>query len=155
MPQKKVYLTQEGISKLEAELNLLRNERRQDVADRIQRAKELGGTVNNAEYDDAKNEQSFVEGRILTLEHLINNAVIISDKGHSGVVELGSKVTVINQAGEMEHYLIVGSAEASPSEGKISNESPIGHAIIGKKVGDKVEVEIPAGKIKLTLVEVS
>lgn len=155
MPQKEVFLTRQGLAKLEAELNLLRNVRRQQVADRIQRAKELGGTVNNAEYDDAKNEQAFLEGRVLTLEHLINKAVIISDKGHAGVVELGSKVTVINQAGEMERYLIVGSAEASPSEGKISNESPVGHAMLSKKVGDEVEVETPAGKVKLTLVEVS
>lgn len=144
------YLTTEGLTNLTAELEELRTARRQAVAERIQKAKEIGGTVDNAEYDDAKNEQSFIEGRLLTLENLINNAVIISDKsGPSDVVMIGSKVTVIDQKGKKQEYAIIGSAEADPAQGKISNVSPIGKALLGKRVGDVTEVSVPAGKIKL------
>ena len=144
------YLTTEGLTNLTAELEELRTVRRQAVAERIQKAKEIGGTVDNAEYDDAKNEQSFIEGRLLTLENLIANAVIISDKSEpSEVVLIGSKVTVINQTGKKQEYMIIGSAEADPAQGKISNVSPIGKALLGKRVGDVTEVSVPAGKIKL------
>ena len=155
MAQKEVFLTPEGLEKLQAELEHLRSVRRQEVAEQIHRAKELGGTVDNAEYDDAKNEQAFVEGRILTLEKMIKNASIIQEeKTPSKWVKLGSKVKVRNQEGEEELYTIVGSAEADPSDGKISNESPVGSALLGKKVGEVAEAEIPAGKIKFKVVSI-
>lgn len=155
MPQKEVYLTPEGLEKLKAELDHLHTVRRPQVAEQIHRAKELGGTVDNAEYDDAKNEQAFVEGRILTLEKMIQNAVIIQeDKSTSGKVQLGSKVTVRNQDGEIDVYTVVGSAETDPSEAKISNESPVGSALLGKRAGSKVKVETPAGVIKLEVVKI-
>ena len=155
MAQKEVFLTPEGLEKLKAELEHLESVRRPEVAEQIHRAKELGGTVDNAEYDDAKNEQAFVEGRILTLESMIKNAIIITDdKSHSGLVQLGSKVVVLNQDGEEENYTIVGSAEASPKDGKISNESPVGKALLGKRVGDKVEAQVPSGTLKLKLIAV-
>ncbi len=153
MVQKPAFLSREGLSKLEAELEHLRTVRRAEVAERIQKAKELGSAQNNAEYDDAKNEQAFVEGRILTLENMIKNAVIISSKSSSNVVQVGSKVTVIDEDGTRSEYVIVGSAEASPREGKISNESPIGKALLGKRQGNKVEVNIPAGTLRLTILE--
>jgi transcription elongation factor GreA len=155
MAQKETFLTPEGLEKLKAELEHLQSVRRPQVAEQIHRAKELGGTVDNAEYDDAKNEQAFVEGRILTLENMIKNATLIQEqKSPSKWVKLGSKVTVLNQDGEEEHYTIVGSAEASPGEGKISNESPVGSALLGKKVGDKVEAQVPAGTLKLKVVAI-
>lgn len=153
MAQKEVFLTPEGLEKLKAELEHLRSVRRQEVADQIHRAKELGGTVDNAEYDDAKNEQAFVEGRILTLEKMLKNASIIQEeKAPSSSVRLGSRVTVRSKGGEKEHYTIVGSAEANPSEGKISNESPVGKALMGKRVGDEVEVRAPAGARKMKII---
>lgn len=155
MPQKEVFLTPEGLEKLTAELEHLRSVRRQEVADQIHRAKELGGTVDNAEYDDAKNEQAFVEGRVLTLERMIKNATIIQEeKRPSKTVKLGSKVKVRTQDGEEEHYTIVGSAEASPGEGKISNESPVGSALMGKRMGAEVEAKVPSGTLKLKLIAI-
>src|SRR4030065_666571 len=126
MAQKEVFLTPEGLEKLKAELEYLHSVRRQQVADQIHRAKELGGTVDNAEYDDAKNEQAFVEGRILTLEKMIRNAVLIrDDHTPSDTDRIGSTVTVRTAEGEEEQYTIVGSAEADPRAGRISNESPV------------------------------
>ena len=150
MVSKPVPLTREGLVKLERELDYLRTVRRQEVADRIHQAKELASTQNNAEYDDAKNEQAFVEGRILTLEKMIQNAVIIEEH-HSSRVELGSKVSVATADGKEEHYTIVGSAEASPKNGRISNESPVGRALLGKSVGEEVQVQVPAGVLRLTI----
>ena len=155
MAQKEVFLTAEGLEKLKAELEYLRTVRRQEVAEQIRLAKELGSMVNNAEYDDAKNQQAFVEGRILTLERMIKNARIIAAEDlPSDQVKLGSKVTVCNQDGEEEHYIIVGSAEANPSQGKISNESPVGQALLGKRVGESIQVQVPAGEIKLIVTEI-
>jgi transcription elongation factor GreA len=149
------YLTAGGLSNLKAELEELRTTRRQMVAERIQEAKEIGGTVDNAEYDEAKNEQAFIEGRILTLDNLISNAVIISDRqGPSDIVNVGSRVTVVNQKDQSYQYTIVGSTEADPAQGKISNVSPIGKALLGKRVGDLAEVNAPAGKIRLEVVEI-
>ncbi len=149
------FLTPEGMTNLKAELEELRTTRRQVVAERIQKAKEIGGTVDNAEYDEAKNEQAFIEGRIMTLESLINNAVLISqEKGPKDIVRVGSKVTVLNEKGQKEHFTIIGSAEADPSQGKISNVSPIGKALIGKRVGDITEISVPAGKKKLEVVKI-
>ena len=152
MPQKGSYLTKEGLAKLEAELEHLRSVKRVGVADRIQKAKELGGTVDNAEYDDSKNEQAFVEGRILTLERIIDNAILIGDEAtHSDKVNLGAHVTVLNQSKAEEEYTIVGSAEADPGQGRISNESPVGKALLNKKVGEEVNVDTPAGTVTFTI----
>ena len=154
MPQP-TYLTADGLTNLKSESEELRTHRRQTIAERIQKAKEIGGTVDNSDYEEAKNEQAFIEGRILTLDNLINSAVIISEQTEpSDVVLIGSKVTVINQKGKRDQYAIIGSAEADPARGKISNESPIGKALLGKRVGDVAEVRVPAGKIKLEVVEI-
>ena len=153
MAEKGNFLTPEGLAKLEEELEYLRTVRRQEVADRIQKAKELRSTVSSPEYEDAKNEQGFVEGRILELERIIKNAVIIRPEA-ADLVQLGSKVTVRHQDGSEEHYTIVGSAEVDPSQGKISNQSPVGKALLGKRVGDEVEVKVPAGVLRLTITEI-
>ena len=154
MPQPN-YVTVEGLVNLKTELEELRTSRRLIVAERIQKAKEIGGTVDNAEYDEAKNEQAFIEGRILTLDNLINNAVVISEKpGPSDMVRIGSKVTVVNEKGRKGKYIIIGSTEADPAQGRISNVSPIGKALLGKRVGDVTEVRVPAGKIKLEVVAI-
>ncbi len=153
--QGEILLTPEGLEKLKVELDHLLTTRRHEVAEKILRARELGGTDNNAEYDDAKNDQAFVEGRILALENMINHASIIeSEEAPTGRVGMGSQVTVSAPNGGKEYYTVVGSVEADPTEGKISNESPVGSALLGKKVGDKVEVEAPAGVIKLVIVEI-
>jgi len=155
MGQKKIHLTKPGLDKLEADLKQLTTVQRPAVADKIKRAREVGGTENNAEYDDAKNEQAFIEGKILMLENNINNAVIIEAPVIPGKVELGDKVLIQNQDGKIEQFTIVGSTEANPVDGKISNESPVGRALLGKKTGDKVEVKTPAGLLRLVIVEVS
>lgn len=146
------YLTSEGLAKLQAELEELKTVRRREVASRIQRAKEIGGTVDNAEYDEAKNEQAFIEGRILTLENIINKAVLIPEGNRrSDVVQVGSRVTVANEQGEEMEYIIVGSTEADPSQNKISNVSPIGKALLGKRAGGIAEARVPAGRIRLKI----
>lgn len=154
MPGKPVPLTKEGLDKIKKELDYLVNVRRAEVAQRIHEAKELVGAQNTPEYDDARNEQAFVEGRILTLENIIQNAVIIEQAHDHHRVSLGSTVTVINHKGEREHYTIVGSAEADPKAGRISNESPVGLALLGKSVGDEVEVRAPAGTLRWTIVRI-
>ena len=155
MSQKKILITQEGLAKLQSELEHLLSVRRQDVAGKIKRAREKGGTENNAEYEDAKNDQAFVEGRILMLENIVKNATVIEAPALLGVVEVGDKVLIQNQDGKIEQFTIVGSAEASPVEGKISNESPVGKALLGKKIGDEVEVATPAGIIRLLIMDVT
>ena len=155
MNQKKILITKEGLDKLQSELDHLLSVRRQDVASKIKRAREMGGTENNAEYEDAKNDQAFVEGRILMLENVVKNATVIESPSLPGVVEIGDKVLIQNQDGKIEQFVIVGSAEASPVEGKISNESPVGKALLGKKIGDEVEVATPAGVLKLLIMDVS
>ena len=153
MPERENFLTPEGLAKLEQELEHLRTVRRQEVAEMIQKAKELRSTVSSPEYEDAKNEQGFVEGRILELERIIKNAVIIHPEA-ADLVQLGSKVTVRHQDGSEEHYTIVGSVEVDPGEGKISNESPVGSALLGKRVGNEVEVTAPAGVLKMTITKI-
>jgi transcription elongation factor GreA len=155
MGQKKIFLTEEGLAKLETELESLRSVQRPEVAEKIRRAREMGGTENNAEYEDAKNDQAFVEGKILMLENTLKNAEVVDAPHVPGLVELGDKVLINNQDGKIEQFIIVGSTEADPLEGKISNESPVGKALLGKKVGDTVEVVTPAGVLKLQLIEVS
>lgn len=155
MPKKEHFLTPEGLAKLEEELEYLRTVRRQEVAERIQRAKELRSSVNTPEYEDAKNEQGFVEGRILAIERIIKNAVMIHpEAAPSDRIQLGSRVTVRHQDGTEEHYVIVGSAEANPAEDRISNESPVGRALLDKRVGDEVEIMVPAGVLKLRIMEI-
>ena len=153
MEHKQVFLTEEGQKKVAAELEQLRNVRRMEVAGRIQRAKELESTANNAEYDDAKNEQAFVEGRILMLETTLSSATVVHEH-QTARVDVGSVVKLLDKEGEEETYTIVGSAEASPAEGRISNESPVGQALMGKKVGAHIEVSAPAGLRKLKLVQI-
>jgi transcription elongation factor GreA len=150
--EKTVYLTKEGLAKLEEELHHLRTTRRHEVAERIRRAKEFTNTVDNAEYDDAKNEQAFVEGRVQSIERMLANAVVIDEQAApSGFVRLGSHVTVVDSEGVEESYTIVGSAEADPRAGKVSNESPIGRALLGHRVGDQVSVMAPGGSFDLTI----
>lgn len=149
------YLTKEGLAKLKAEYEELSTIRRQAVAERIQKAKEIGGTVDNAEYDEAKNEQAFIEGRILTVGNALANASIIDQKsGASDTVDIGSSVTVKTDKGKKVSYTIVGSTEANPAEGKISNVSPTGKALLGKHIGDIASVTAPAGTTKLEILEI-
>ena len=149
------YLTREGLEKLQAELTHLRTEKRREIADRIQQSRERGGTVSNAEYEEAINERSFIEGRILTLGDMISNAVLIDEeRADRDAVDIGSKVTVKNQQGRNATYTITGSAESDPAQGKISNVSPIGKSLLGKKVGETAEVEVPSGKIELEIIAI-
>jgi len=150
---KPVFLTQAGLNRLQTELTYLRSKRRAEVAERIRQAKEFGDINENAEYDDAKNEQGFVEGRILLLEKLIRNATIIEGQHAQGIVEVGSTVKVHDEYGD-EAFTIVGSAEAEPSKGRISLESPVGKALLGKHVGDDVTVQTPNGATRMLIVEV-
>ena len=152
-----VPLTHEGLAKLEQELEYLKTVRRPQVAERIRQSKELASTQNNAEYDDAKNEQAFVEGRILTLEKLIQDAVIIDEEEahHANHVQIGSTVTLAEADGKKQEFTIVGSAEADPKHGRISNESPVGHAVLGKRVGDEVQVSVPKGVLRYTVTKIS
>jgi len=152
MHDKPVFLTPEGRAKLEAELKQLREVRRPEVAEQIRSSKEFTDTDDNAEFEEAKNEQAFVEGRILTLEKLLANAVII-EANHQvhDAVGLGLTVTVLDEDGEAEKYTIVGSAEVDALNGRISNESPVGRALLGKRVGDVVEVNTPNGALRLTV----
>ncbi|MBT9153253.1 MAG: Transcription elongation factor GreA [Firmicutes bacterium] len=147
MSEKEVLITIEGLRKIEEELEQLKAVKRAEVAERIKEAIAHGDISENSEYDDAKNEQAFVEGRILTLEHQLRNArvVDISERDHT-VVGLGSNVRLYDvDAKEELQYAVVGSAEASPMEMKISNESPVGKALMGKKSGDTIEVVVPSG----------
>ena len=156
MAQRQTYLTPEGLQTLKDEVSLLKGVRRQEVAGRIHKASETGGTVDNAEYDEAKNEQSFTEGRIRDLEKIIANAVVApSQTEKTDTVEFSSLVTVVTDGGAKRKYKVVGSAEAAPLDGKISNESPVGRALLGRKVGDEVEVQTPSGVMRLTIVGVS
>jgi transcription elongation factor GreA len=152
MNTKPVYLTAQGLEKLKAELNHLVTVERPKIAARIHEAKLDGDITENAEYEDAKQEQSFLEGRIATIEAQLKNAEVIG-KGNGDRVEIGSKVVIRGRDGE-ETFTIVGSAEASPREGRISNESPVGAALMGRKKGEKVTVQAPAGAIEYTLVSI-
>ena len=150
------FLTKDGFQKLQEELDHLRTTKRQEVAARLHEAMEGGELIENAEYEAAKNEQAFVEGRIQELEMLLATARVIEDNGNekTGLVQVGSKVTIKEQTFEAETYVIVGAAEANPREGKISNESPIGKAIIGHRAGEEVVVETPGGTYKVKIMKV-
>jgi transcription elongation factor GreA len=142
--KKDFYLTADGITKLKDELDDLVNNQRPRIAQRLKEAKEYGDLSENAQWDDAKDQQAFVEGRISEIETILKHATVIEQPKDSKTVSLGSVVHVEVEEG-VQHYTIVGSPEANPEEGKISNESPIGKALIGKKKGDEVEVEVPSG----------
>ncbi|HEU5090275.1 MAG TPA: transcription elongation factor GreA [Roseiflexaceae bacterium] len=157
MTEKPAYLTREGQAKLEAELEELTTSGRKDIAERINAAKELGDISESGEYEDAKNQQAHLEGRIREIKSILSRAQLIDEEqnGH-GEVRVGSKVTVrIDGEDEDETWVIVGSAEARPREGKISNESPIGSALLGKRPRQKVTVETPSGQMKLTIVKIN
>jgi transcription elongation factor GreA len=156
MQDKVVYLTPEGKQRFTAELHELVTVRRHEVEEQIRRAKEFSDTVDNAEYDEAKQEQSFVEGRIQELERLLAAAKLIEEPAIKGdFVRMGAHIKVVDTEGEEETYYLVGSSEADPRKGLISNESPIGRALIGKKVGDEVTVVAPAGSFNLRILEIT
>ncbi len=158
MSNEKVYpMTREGKEKLEQELEHLKSVKRKEVVERIKIARSFGDLSENSEYDSAKEEQAFVEGRIGTIETMIRNAKIIEESEmNSDEVSLGKTVTFIELPdGEEESYTIVGSAEADPFEGKISNDSPIAKSMLGKRVGDKVIVQTPAGEMNVKIISIS
>ena len=146
------FLTRKGYKKIEQELHHLRTVRRQEVARRLHQALEEGDILENAELEDARNEQAFLEGRILTLEDLLRNASIIEENGPREMVGIGSHVTVVESDGPKETYHIVGSAEADPTQGLISNESPLGRALMGLKIGETAEVNAPDGVLEFKVV---
>jgi transcription elongation factor GreA len=154
MNNKPAYLSKEGRKKLQEEFDYLVSVRRAEVAARIHEAKEHGDVSENAEYEDAKNEQAFVEGRIQALSALIKNAVEIEENHSTTHVQIGSTVTVQSSDGK-EKFTIVGSAEAAPAEGRISNESPVGRALLGRKKGEMVSVSVPAGEYTYKIVSIS
>ena len=156
MTEKEVILTLEGLKKIEEELERFKSVKRREVAERIKEAIEFGDISENSEYEDAKNEQAMIEGRILTLEKMLRNAKVI-DEGdiHTDVVSVGSTVRLKDiEVGDEIDYTIVGSAEADPTENKISNESPVGKAILGQKNGSVVEVSVPAGKLQYQIMNI-
>ena len=154
--KKEILLTQEGYQKLEDELEILKTVRRREVADRIKVAISFGDISENAEYDEAKNDQAFTEGRIIQLENMLKNAVVVDESEiPKDKVSVGSIVKVMDYEFDEEvEYTIVGSAEADPMNFKISNESPVGSALLGKKVGDVVEVAVPSGVSKFEVLEI-
>lgn len=154
MAEEEIFLTLEGRRKLEEELDYLRTVRRAEVAERIRAAKEGGDIMENVAYDYAKEEQAFVEGRIQALETMLRKAIII-EGGSTDKVGLGACVTVMEQGREtLETYQIVGSVEADPTSGRISNESPMGKALLGHRVGDKVVVSTPGGILHFQIVSI-
>jgi transcription elongation factor GreA len=147
---KPTYVSREGLERLRAELDEMIAVRRPEVAARISEAKEHGDLSENAEYEEAKNEQAFVEGRIAELEHKIKSAVIIDEERSTEHVSIGATVEVDSADGPIA-FTIVGSTEARPADGRISNESPVGRALLGRKVGEKVVVKVPAGDVVYTI----
>jgi transcription elongation factor GreA len=154
--EKQYYMTKEGLAKLEEELEFLKTTRRQEVVERIKIARGFGDLSENSEYDAAKDEQAFVESKIATTENMIRNAVIIeSDTDNPDMVGMGKTVTFIELPdGDEESYTIVGSAEADPFEGKISNDSPIAKSLIGHEVGEELSVATPGGDIQVKITKV-
>jgi transcription elongation factor GreA len=150
------FLTREGYTKLQEELEYLRTKKREEIANRLHEAMEGGELIENAEYEAAKNEQAFVEGRIKELEILLATARVIDEGAHqsSGAVQVGSTVTIQEESLEPEVYTIVGAAEANPVHGKISNESPLGRALLNRKAGERVQVDAPQGSFAVTIVKV-
>lgn len=157
MAERDVFLTAEGLDRLENELDLLKSVKRKEIAERIKQALDFGDISENAEYDQAKNEQAKLEERIARLETILRNAKIIDeDEITTNVVSIGSRVIVKDMEFDEEmEYTIVGSAEADPYSGKISNESPVGRALLGKKPGDVVDVQVPDGIIQYEIINIS
>ncbi len=153
---KEVILTREGYEKLTAEIEYLQTEKRREIAERIRVAREFGDIAENAEYDDAKNEQAMLEHRIATLEErLVEARVVAEDEISTDVVSIGSTVRLKDVEGKSTvEYHIVGSAEANPEERKLSNESPVGRAIMGRKKGETIEVNVPRGTMKFKILEI-
>lgn len=156
MAEKEVVLTYEGLKKLEDELEYLKGQKRREVAERIKQALSFGDLSENSEYDEAKNEQAQVETRIVQLEKLLKNAKVIDeDEVTTDVVSVGSKVKMLDmEFNEEVEYSIVGSTETDPDNFKISNESPVGAAVIGKRIGDVVDVEVPIGIVKYKILDI-
>ena len=154
MNNKPTYISKEGLDRLRAELEEIVTLRRPEIAQRIHDAKEHGDLTENAEYEDAKNEQAFVEGRVAQLESMIKNATLIDEHHSNDHVQIGSTVKVSGPDGS-ESFTIVGSAEAKPTEGRISNESPVGRALLGHKKGESVMVAVPAGDFSYKIVGIS
>ncbi len=155
---KSVMLTAEGLKQLEEELDLLKGEKRKEIAEKIKVARSYGDLSENSEYDDAKNEQAILEARIATIEATLKVAVVIdeNDLGADQSVHVGSLVKVENiTMGREQEFKIIGSNESNPKENKISDESPVGKALLGKKIGDMVEVEVPAGLMTFKVLSVS
>ena len=155
MQEKVVYLTPAGKQRFSTELRELQTVRRHEVEERIRRAKEFSDTVDNAEYDEAKTEQAFVEGRIQDLERMLASARMIEEPQRADYVRMGSHIKVVDGEGDEQTYYLVGSQEADPRKGLISNESPIGRALIGKRAGEKVTVVAPGGSFDLEVLEIS
>ncbi len=154
--EKATFVTKEGLKQLQDELDNLRNTRRKEVAKRLEEAISYGDLSENSEYEEAKNEQAFLEGRIMELEEMIKHAKVISTTKHTKVVELGSTVLIRRvkpREGENEEYTLVGSTEADPMNQRISNESPIGAALLDHKEGDEVDLVAPAGKVTYKIVK--
>lgn len=157
MSEKEVILTPEGLKKLEQELEDLKTVKRKEVAARIKEAISFGDISENSEYEEAKNEQAFIEGRILTLEKMLRNArIITNDEVDTGKVSVGSTVQLKDlEFGDVVVYTIVGSAESDPMNNKISNESPVGQALLGKSKGTVVDVHVPAGIIQYEILDIN
>ncbi|HBI04684.1 MAG TPA: transcription elongation factor GreA [Paenibacillaceae bacterium] len=157
MSEKEVILTAAGLQKLEEELEELKTVKRRDIAARIKEAISYGDLSENSEYEESKNEQAFIEGRIITLEKMLRNARVISDNEvDTGVVSVGSTVKVKDlEFGDILDYTIVGSAESDPLQNKISNESPVGIALLGKSKGSTVDVNVPAGTIRYEILGIN
>ena len=156
MSERVQFLTPEGRRKLEEELEYLRTVKRKEVASHLKAAREEGDISENSAYDESKREQAFVEGRILSLENILANAQTLETGDGDGVVSVGSQVTIVEEGtDDRETYLIVGQAEADPAGGRISNESPLGQALLGCTVGDEVPVNTPGGMLQFRVVEVA
>lgn len=153
MAERPIPLTPEGKAALERELDRLYTQRK-EVTKRIQDERQIGAFAEGGEFDEAKNELAFVEGRIQSIERQLRNAVIV-EAHKTNEVSLGSTVVVIDDLGETERYTIVGPPEANPGAGKISHESPVGRALLGRRVGDKVSIQVPSGTLTLTVQEIA
>lgn len=151
MTNQETFLTPDGFRKLEEELDHLKTVRRPEVAQAIHEAKMDGDVTENAGYDEAKLQQAFVEGRIMTVEAILKNAVLIDSDGPKDSVSVGARVTVAEEGYEPESYTIVGSVEANPGLGRISNESPLGSALLGHAVGDRVSFDTPGGMVEVEI----
>ena len=150
--EENLYITKDGLKKLKDELAELVDSKRPEIAQKIKEAREMGDISENAAYDEAKREQAFIEGRIAELEEIIKNSKVAEEVA-AGVVVVGSKVT-LHIEGDEEEFHIVGAPEADPALRKISHESPLGEALLGRKVGEKVEVEAPIGKLTYTVLKI-